>query len=307
MEAGYSRVRKPLNKVRVHDLARLTAPSDGYIERSRNLNNFVLLSRYAWRRFVLACCAHRLTAALAVVFYCLVATASPARAEAGTDQDRWEFSGSAYLWAAGVKGTDAAGDDIDVSFSDVLEDLDGGLMGILAAHKGSWTLLADVLYLSIHQETSSTANIIGIPAKLDVDVKLKGFVSTFGVAYRVIDDDMTSIDLLVGARYFKLDLDFDADVGASKIKYSDSEDALDGIIGAQAKIALSERWYLSGYADVGAGDSKLTWQVWPGVGYRFENVDAVAGYRHLKWETDDGDTIDDLSFSGPTVGVKFRF
>jgi hypothetical protein len=85
--------------------------------------------------------AVRLTAALAVVFYCLVATAYPARAEAGTDRGRWEFSGSAYLWAAGVEGTSAAGDEIDVSFSDVLEDLDGGLMGILAAHKGRWTLI----------------------------------------------------------------------------------------------------------------------------------------------------------------------
>jgi hypothetical protein len=37
------------------------------------------------------------------------------------------------------------------------------------------------------------------------------------------------------------------------------------------------------------------------------NVGVVAGYRHLAWETDDGDTFDDLSFSGPMVGVKFRF
>jgi hypothetical protein len=118
---------------------------------------------------------------------------------------------------------------------------------------------------------------------------------------------MTSLDLMAGARYFKLDLDFDADVGASKIKYSDSEDTLDGIIGAQVIIDLSDRWYLSCYADVGAGDSKLTWQAWPGVGYRFEKVDVVVGYRHLAWETDDGDTLDDLNFSGPMLGIKFRF
>ena len=249
----------------------------------------------------------RLTTGLALVLSCFLAMALPARADTGSDQDGWKFSGAAYFWAAGVEGTDSAGDDIDVSFSDILKDLDGGLMGILAARKGRWTLLADVLYLSIHQETSSTANLIGIPAKIDVDVKLKGFVTTFGAAYRVIEDDMTSLDLLAGARYFKLDVDFDADVGAGKIKYSDSGDALDGIIGTQAIIGLGERWYVSFYADVGAGDSKLTWQAWPGVGYRLDNVDVVAGYRHLKWETDDGDTFEDLSFSGPTLGVKFRF
>jgi len=180
-------------------------------------------------------------------------------------------------------------------------------MGILAAQKGRWTLIADMLYLSIHEETGSTANLIGLPVKLDVDVKLKGYVSTLGAAYRVIENDMTSLDLLAGARYFKLDVDFDADVGAGKVKYSDSGDALDGIIGAQVLTGLSERWYVSFYADVGAGDSKLTWQAWPGVGCRLDNIDAVAGYRHLEWETDDGDTFKDLSFSGPMLGVKFRF
>jgi hypothetical protein len=249
----------------------------------------------------------RLTAGLAIFLCCFLAKALPAKADTVSGQDGWEFSGAAYLWAAGVEGTDAAGDDIDVSFSDVLEDLDGGLMGILAARKGRWTLLADVIYLSIHQETSSTANILGIPAKIDVDVKLEGFVSTFGVAYRVIDEDMTRLDLLAGARYFNLDVDLEADVGGRKVKDSDSEDVLDGIIGAQVLIDLSERWYLSCYGDVGAGDSKLTWQAWPGIGYRLEKVDVVAGYRHLEWETDDGDTIDDLNFSGPMLGVNFRF
>ena len=249
----------------------------------------------------------RLTAGTAFILCCFLAMTVAAAAETGSDQDGWTFGGSAYLWAAGVKGTDAAGDEIDVSFSDTLEDLEGGLMGVIAAQRGKWTLLADIIYLSIHQETSSTANFIGIPLKIDVDVKLKGFISTLGVAYRIIDDDVTSLDLMAGARYFRLDLDLDADVGGTNTKSSDSEDLLDGIIGAQVTINLSEKWYLSCYADVGTGDSKLTWQVWPGVGYRFENVDVVAAYRHLAWDSDDGHTIDDLSFSGPVLGLTFRF
>ena len=249
----------------------------------------------------------RLVFGLVIVLWCFLTLTMSVNAETLASQEGWEFSGSAYLWAAGVEGTDAAGDEIDVSFSDTLEDLDGGFMGIIAAHKGKWTLIADVIYLSIHQETSSTANIIGIPSKVDVDVKLKGFISTFGVAYRIIDDDMTSLDLMVGARYFKLDLDLETDVEGTKTKISGSEDVLDGIIGAQVTIDLSDSWYLSCYADVGAGDSKLTWQAWPGVGYRLENLDVVAGYRHLAWETDGGDTIDDINFNGPTLGVIFRF
>lgn len=87
---------------------------------------------------------------------------------------------------------------------------------------------------------------------------------TLGAAYRVIDNGMTSIDLLAGECCFKLVVDFDAVVGGGKIKYSDSGDVLDGIIGAQVLTSLSERWYVSFYADVGGGDSKLTCRRGPG-------------------------------------------
>ena len=249
----------------------------------------------------------RLAFGLVIVLCVFLALATPVNAETLASQKNWKFGGSAYLWAAGVEGTDSAGDDIDVSFSDVLKDLDGGLMGIISARKGKWTLLADIIYLSIHQETSSTANIIGVPEKVDVDVKLEGFVSTLFAAYRVQESDMSSVDLLVGARYFRVDVDLDVDVGESKTKASDSGDVLDGIIGAQVLLNLSDKWYLSCYADVGTGDSKRTWQVWPGFSYRLEKVDLVAGYRHLEWDSDEGDTIDDINFNGPMLGAKFLF
>jgi hypothetical protein len=252
-------------------------------------------------------CVPRLTTGLAIFLCCLQAASLPVKAATGPDADRWTFGGSAYLWAAGVEGTSAEGDDIDIPFTELLGSLEGGLMGILAAQKGKWTVIADLLYLSIHEEDETTANLVGLPIELDVDVKLRGFVSTFGVAYRVIDEDRTSLDLLAGARYFDLDVDFEAEFAAQKIEYSDAGHALDGIIGGQALISLTDRWYVSFYGDVGTGDSEVTWQAWPGVGYRFGNVDAVAGYRHLAWETDDGDTFEDLSFSGPMLGVKFRF
>jgi hypothetical protein len=244
---------------------------------------------------------------LAIALCCLLASSLPVKAATAPDPDRWSLGGSVYLWAAGVEGTSAEGDDIDISFTELLDSLEGGIMGVVAAQKGKWTVIADLLYLSIHEEDETTANLVGLPIELDVDVKLRGFVSTFGVAYRVIDEDRTSLDLLAGARYFDLDVDFDAEVGPGKIEYSDSGDALDGIIGGQALISLTDRWYVSFYGDVGTGDSEVTWQAWPGVGYRFGNVDAVAGYRHLAWETDDGDTFEDLSFSGPMLGVKFPF
>jgi opacity protein-like surface antigen len=225
-----------------------------------------------------------------------LATALPVKAETGFDENSWKFTGSAYLWAAGVEQTDAAGNQNEIKFSDVVGSLEGGLMGLIGAQKGRWTLLADAMYISIHEEASS-----------NLDVKLKSYISTLGAAYRVANSDTASLDLMAGARYIKLDVDTELDVGVSKIKSSASDDSVDGIIGAQVTVDLSDSWILSLYADVGAGNSELTWQVWPGVRYRMGDLDLVAAYRYLAWETDNGDAIEDLSFKGPMLGVNYRF
>ena len=249
----------------------------------------------------------RLAISMVFVLCCSFALALPVQAGTSSSQERWEFGGAAYLWASGMESTSASGDEVEVSFSEVLENLDGGLMGILSAQKGRWTLIGDFIYLSLQDYISSSANIIGIPTEVNIDAELEGFVSTVGVAYRIVNDDTTSLDLLVGARYISLDLDLDLDVGLSATKYSESWNALDAIIGGQLLVDLSEKWYLSLYADIGTGDSKVTWQAWPGVGYRFRSVDAVLAYRHLEWESDGGDILDDMNFNGPMLGVKFRF
>ena len=72
----------------------------------------------------MACHLQRLTSCLAFVLCRFLATALPAKA--GTDHDDLRSSGSAYLWAAGVEGMSAAGDEIDISFTDLLDSLDGG-------------------------------------------------------------------------------------------------------------------------------------------------------------------------------------
>ncbi len=61
--------------------------------------------------------------------------------------------------------------------------------------------------------------------------------------------------------------------------------------------------------DIGAGESEFTWQATAGVGYRAgDTVDVALVYRHLEWDIDDSArVIDDIDFSGPTLGVIFRW
>ena len=90
------------------------------------------------------------------------------------------------------------------------------------------------------------------------------------------------------------------------VKESESASNWDGVVGIRGKTELSDRWYLTYYADVGAGESDLTWQAIAGINYRFEALDVVLGYQHLKWEFDD-QLLEDLEMYGPALGVKFFF
>ena len=56
-----------------------------------------------------------------------------------------------------------------------------------------------------------------------------------------------------------------------------------------AHVKLSDKWFLPLQCDVGTGDTHLTWQVFGAVGYKFNNLDLVAGYRHLEWDFDSND------------------
>lgn len=225
----------------------------------------------------------------------------------GAPADRWIYGAEVYLWGASVGGKTVTGDDIDVSFTDLVPKLDLGFMATLAASKGEWTAFADFIYLDVSDDIKSTANIIGRPVRLELDAELKGFVTTLGGAYSFFDSGGTRLNAILGARYEWLDLELEFDVGPFKAKVSDTGRTWDAIVGLRGKTDLSDKWYLTYYADIGTGQSDLTWQALAAVNYRFRKVDAVLGYRYLKWDFDDKNLLDNLHLTGPFAGVKFFF
>ena len=68
-------------------------------------------------------------------------------------------------------------------------------------------------------------------------------------------------------------------------------------------------WSLRYYADIGTGESDVTWQALLGLGYRFGWGDLFADYRHLDYEFGDTALLGDVAsaFSGPSIGATFRF
>lgn len=225
--------------------------------------------------------------------------------------DGWQSTGTLYFWAAGLKATTLGGADIDIDFDTLLDNLDMTFMGAVEVRRGRWSALADVVYLNVNADEGASVKVpVGdsvVPVDVDVGVKTRGWVINLLGAYAVIESERGSVDLLAGARYLEVKAALDLQVGQKRADRSVLGTAWDGVVGVKGQLTLDDRWYLPFYADVGAGESDLTWQVFGGVGYAFDWGEVSLVYRRVHWDLGSGAGIDDISFSGPAAAVSWRF
>jgi len=83
----------------------------------------------------------------------------------------------------------------------------------------------------------------------------------------------------------------------------------DALIGLRGRFAFGAKnaWFVPYYFDIGAGDSDLTWQGIAGLGYAFHWGEVVAAWRYLYYDLSSDEPIKDMNFSGPAIGVTFRW
>jgi hypothetical protein len=241
----------------------------------------------------------RLPAALALA---LLASA-PASIAAQTDTaepEGWQYTFTPYFWAASLKGTIGVGAntaEVDVSFSDIFSDFNLGFMGLFEARRHPWALRADALYISLSDE------VVAGPGQT-VTVGQDEFMLQPEVGYTILTRPWGGVDALVGARYWHLSVDIDAPAQ----EVSGDKGWVDGTVGANLRYQPAEKWHLAAKADIGAGGSDLTWQIYGGAGYDLGRCCAlVAAYRHLEVDYDKEGFLYDVYLSGPALGVTLRF
>jgi len=239
-----------------------------------------------------------------------------AQTDSSTTQDQWHFSGAIYLWGADMNGKTIRGSEVEVSFSDLLDNLEMAFMGAFSARKNKWLLLTDVIYLDLGTDKTADLSVpvgpIQVPVTTSVSVDVESWVLHFAGGYNLYSEGKTRLDLIGGARYLDLSMDMFLELqslgpGQSRT-VSESLTAWNGIVGLMGNASLGERWFLPYYIDIGAGESKFTWQATAGIGFRAGTVwDLALVYRHLEWDLDSTRVIDDINISGPTLGVIFRW
>lgn len=228
----------------------------------------------------------------------------------------WDWTAEVYGWGANLGGKTTTDDRIEMSFGDIFDDLNFGAMGAVFAERGNWLLFLDAFYLDLDDSDRVSASV----GPVDVDVKgsfdLKGFQSTFGAGYKIVETQNTTLFATGGIRYLYLDGKVKVDaresflgnpIGNQVVKEKKSGGNWDAVIGLRGVTELNDKWYLSYYGDIGKGDSDLTWQATAAINYRFKKADLVLGYRYLDFDLDGFGPIDDLNLKGPFAGVKFSF
>ena len=267
----------------------------------------------------------RRRAAFATLATLVAGALSPMCASAQALSDEWKFRGSIYFWMPTFSGTtNLPGNntaDFDINVHTLWDTLKMGGMGSIEAQKGRWGAFADLIYLDLGAASATTRDgtIDGVPlpaeVTLNTNLDFKGFISTFAGSYRVQAEPGSSFDVFAGARFLWLDLTlnygFSEDVGPfvgpnRTGSREASGTTWDGIVGAKGRVAFGDNreWFVPYYADVGTGQSKLTYQAAVGIGYAFSWGEVVATWRYLDWK-EPGDKVDKLTVNGPQLAVAF--
>lgn len=237
-------------------------------------------------------------------------------ADKSRDADGWRFLVEPYGWIPEVPLTAANGENLEISRSDIVDNLQGALMLVLGARKDKWTIYLDTIYFDLGGDDSASLPAAGLPGdptvKFDVDIGIDGWLVTLSGTYAVFENDRTRLEMGGGVRYYQEDLSLDVDVGPVSESTDESWSLWDGVIMARGFTDLNNRWYLSYHADASTGGTDLTYQLAGLLNYRFDKFTLAGGYRYIKWEFEEeddapGSIAKDQTARGPFLGLKFFF
>lgn len=255
-----------------------------------------------------------------------VGLASTASAQSN---DEWRFQAALYGYFPDIGGTTTfpphnQSKSVSADIGSILDSLKFAFMGSLEARKGRWGAFGDVVYMDVGNTKQGVRDFqignVGIPADINASVgfDLKGWVATMAGTYRMVGDQDFTADAVFGARWLDVSLKLDwtlsgnigpiaaADRAGRREADGSNVDAIIGVKGRKS-FGADNRWFVPYYLDIGAGQSKFTWQTYAGLGYTFGWGDVLAAWRYIDYDMKSGDAIQELDFNGPAVAVVFRW
>ncbi len=216
----------------------------------------------------------------------------------------WKNEVTIYGWLPSIGATTPlpnSGDGLDAE--DILDDLKMVFMGTYSGRNDTWSFFGDVIYFDMGDSKNYTFPN-GDVAHVGYDMKT--LLIQAGAGYNLVNSGDGLLDVTAGVRYLDLKVEVNTDIFVNR-NLSGSKDFTDFFIGLRGYKNINENWYIPYEADIGTGDSELSWQVFAGVGYRYDWGDIKLGYRYLEYDMEDDALVEDLTVDGPVLGVSIKF
>lgn len=219
----------------------------------------------------------------------------------------WKHELAPYVWGSAMDGATTLGTvtaDVDVSFGDILDNLETGFMGLYRASRERWSVTVDGVYMGLGGHGRGPAGFV----KADVDVDQTAL--EIDVGYEVLE----RLSVFGGLRYNDLSIDVDTSGPLGEQSRDQSQSWVDPVIGAHYSIPLADQWSVLLRGDIGGFGvgSDFAWQAIATVRWQAsERVGVLAAYRYMDMDYEDGGGSNyfnyDMAISGPAVGVVFTF
>jgi hypothetical protein len=222
-------------------------------------------------------------------------------------KEGWQHTAAIYLLAAGMSGKSAIGSldaDVDVSFSEILSNLEVGGMAAYRGTNGKWSVMVNSMVIGL----GGTKDLrLGGSAEVDFDQTMLEVDSGRRIA--------KGLELYFGLRGTDIDMNIELrPVIGPTLNADDRHSWVDPLVGIRYEVPMGSKWTFVGRGDVGGFGvgSDFAWQAMTHFDWRLSKGFGVAfGYTALKMDYKDGEGSDffkyDILGSGPFAAGTFHF
>ena len=239
--------------------------------------------------------------------------------------DDWRVSASINGWGSASSATLTEGRRSVTSTNSISQNLSDATAGALfsaEAHKGDWGMMADLVYWSLKDGSSSrtayTPNGDGTISVGD-NAATTQTALTGAATYTAYKSASLYLDGLLGLRYISsttvinsqaiVNIDGTTTADRNRSRSSDLH-TTDAIVGFKGRYRIADTsWFIPFDADggKGPGSNDTTWQLQAGVGDAFSWGDVTLTYRALGFVLPDNHGGTNYTSSGPQLAATINF
>jgi hypothetical protein len=241
---------------------------------------------------------------------------------------QWHYGATMYAWVPWMYTTvqlppiaGGGNPTIETQPSQYLKYVQTGVLFQGIIRKGDWSLWTDFVFMNLKADATHTRQIglPGVDATLPVirtiGSGVRAAIWTLAPGYTVMNNDIGTLDVLVGLRYtsVRISLAYQFTAPPLPVKrgggFWPTSDSTDGLVGVKGSLRLSPdgKWFLPFEADVADGNKNWQYNLMAGAGYHFHWGDVVLGVRNLTYNTTSRPILEKVRMTGPVLGATFRW